>query len=164
MAQRFRIEGCKELERRLAALPKAMSRTVLRNALKKASAPMKAEAQGLAPTGLAESVVISTKLSKNQRRRRKADKATVEVFTGSKDPQAHLFEWGTAERRWRKGKSTGRMTPQPFMRPAWDATKKQAKDILFKEILLQLSKAVARLAKRAEKGTLSKRAIKELQG
>jgi len=112
-----------------------------------------------------KSVVISTKLSKNQKRGHKKDRAAVEVFVGSTHPLAHLIEFGTVERvRKKSGGSTGKMTQAPFMRPAWDATKGEALDILTKEIKAELLKAASRLAKRAEKGTLGKRAVKELRG
>lgn len=180
MAQRFVIEGGKELERRLAALPKAMSKTVLRNALKTAAKPVLEAVRTRAPYDptptkgfeqskhLRDRLYISTMLVKNQKRGRRRPKGEVEVFIGSDAPHAHLLEFGTTQRFYKtktgKSKSTGSINATPFLRPAWDATKKQAKDILFSEILVQLSKAVARLAKRAEKGTLSKRAIKELGG
>lgn len=36
----------------------------------------------------------------------------------------HFFEFGTAPRHHKKsGKYVGQITPKPFLRPAWDATK-----------------------------------------
>lgn len=35
-----------------------------------------------------------------------------------KGTHRHLVEYGTGNRRWKNGKSTGKMSPQPFMEPA----------------------------------------------
>lgn len=39
------------------------------------------------------------------------------AFVRSKSPHAHLFEFGTASRRWKSGKSTGSAPARPTMIP-----------------------------------------------
>lgn len=163
----FQIEGFKELDDMLKQLPKAMGKTVLRNALKKAAIPIRDAAKEnvpIGPTGnLKDSIGISTRLKKSQRRGRIRSKDRVEVFVGSSAPHAHLIEFGTVE-RFRKGArgATGAMPATPFLTQAWDATKQEALQIIQKELLTELLKAVKRLKTRAGKGTLGKRMVKEL--
>jgi HK97 gp10 family phage protein len=162
----FELDGLKELDQMLQDLPKAMSKTVLRNALKKAGAPIRDEAAANAPHGptgnLAKSIVVSTKLKKSQRRRMKQRDA-VEVFVGATAPHAYLVEFGSAERQRKNGASTGVMPSNPFFTRAWDATKATALKILVAEIRVELLKAAKRLRERAEKGTLSKRSTEALR-
>lgn len=163
----YELEGLKELDTMLRQLPKAMGKTVLRKALKKAAIPIRDAAKEKVPRGptgnLEESITIATRLTKSQRRGQIRQKDTVEVFVGSTAPHAHLIEWGTVE-RFRKGSrgATGKMPAVPFLTRAWDATKKEAWNILKKELANELVKAAERLRKRAVKGTLGKRQVKEL--
>ena len=155
----------RELEWMLDQLPKAMSKTVLKNALKKAAAPIRAAAEANAPAGptgnLKRGMIISTELKSHKVRARKS----VIVFVGAdavSAPHAHLVEFGTAPRYHENGKYVGQMPANPFFRHAWDATKHQALQIFVKEMETELLKAVLRLRTRAERGTLSKRATEEL--
>jgi len=163
----FRLEGLEELDRMLQQLPKAMGKTALRNALKKAAVPVRDAAKDGAPHGptgdLGDSIEISGRLTKNQRRGRRRQKDVVEIFVGSTDNKAHLVEWGTAE-RFRKGSggATGKMPAEPFMTRAWVRTRRKALKIITEELAKELVKAAARLRKRAVKGTLSKRVEREL--
>lgn len=59
--------------------------------------------------------------------------------------------------------STGRIQGVAFMTQAWDATKHDAKEILEAEMWEQVKKAVRRLAGRAQRGTLSVRAMRQMQ-
>ena len=154
-----------ELEWMLDQLPKAMSKTVLKNALKKAAKPVQAAAilnAPIGPTGnLKEGIIISTELKGHKVRAKKS----VIVFVGADAvtaPHAHLVEFGTAPRYQENGKYVGQMPANPFFRNAWDATKHQALQIFIKEMETELLKAVLRLVKRAEKGTLSTKAMSEL--
>lgn len=169
----FEIQGAKELDRMLSELPKAMSKAVLRKALVSAGEPIRAEAETMAPRGrtgkLKKSIVVSTRLRSSQKKDHRRDRTAVEVFVGSTAPCAHLVEFGTGDRSLRTPgpapvggnvlmvKSTGRMQPKPFLRPAWEMRKKEALQVLSREIWAELLKAAKRLAKKAEKGTLGKR-------
>jgi HK97 gp10 family phage protein len=155
------------LEKMLTQLPKAMGKAVLRNALKKAAKPTLKEAEATAPSrghdkSLSESFVISTKLNRGQRQRRRSARRPVEVFVGSTHPNAYQVEWGTGERVRKSGGETGSMPASPFFTRAWDATKNEALRIMVKEIEAELMKAAKRLAARAEKGTLGKKAREAL--
>lgn len=162
----YQITGLRELDALLQQLPRAMSNTVTRNALRKAGEPTRALAEENAPVeagGLKESMQISSQLNRNQRRGRQRIKHGAEVFVGSTSPLAHLVEFGTAERFRKGGASTGVMPAKPFLTQAWDSTKHEALAILGKELWAELRKAAKRLRRRAEKGTLSVRTMRELQ-
>ena len=162
----YRIDGLRELESALKQLPRSMSKTVVRNALKKAGEPIRAAGEANAPVaagGLKESIQLSTTLNRNQRRGRWRLKEGAEVFIGSTSPLGHLVEFGTAERYRKSGASTGVMPAQPFLTQAWDATKDEALDILKIELWRQLQKAAKRLARRAANKTLGIRTMREMQ-
>jgi HK97 gp10 family phage protein len=155
----------RELEWMLDQLPKAISKTVLKNALKKAAEPIRAAAEANAPVGptgnLKRGMIISTELKSHKVRAKKS----VLVFVGADAviaPHAHLVEFGTAPRYQENGKYVGQMPANPFFRNAWDATKHQALQIFIKEMETELLKAVLRLRRKAEKGTLSKSVAREL--
>jgi HK97 gp10 family phage protein len=163
----FEIDS-KELEEALAQLPKSMSKTVMRNACKKAAIPIRDEAVATVPMGprgnLAKSIKVSTKLKKSQQRWQNRDRSRVEVYVGSDAPHAHLVEWGTQERfqKKRSNKSVGDMPSNPWFTRAFDATKGKALEIMLREISNELVKAAKRLATKAEKRTLGKAAVRKL--
>lgn len=155
-----------ELEYMLNQLPKEMSKTVLRNALKKAAKPTQEAAEANAPVGptgnLKGGIIVSTKLKDRTVR----SKTGVIVFVGAdavKAPHAHLVEFGTGPRFHESGKYVGQMPANPFFRNAWDATKKQDLDVFTSEMGNELQKAVRRLKGKAEKGTLSVGVMRELE-
>ena len=158
----FKITGLQECMNALEQLPTvSMKRGVVRNALKKAAIPIKdrakENAQGIKienPGVIAESVKIGTSLKKSQRGRTERDRVT--VYVGSSHPLAHIFEWGTTERKKESGAKTGYIPPMPFMREAWDSKKKVSLDILKEELWKALEKAAKLLYKKALKGTLTK--------
>ena len=147
MAARVKIDGLKELARELKALGKhTTARSVARRVLKEAGKPIAERASALAPndpaTGsgdLKSSIAVSTKLNKRQRGQvRKGGKSNVEVYVGTNDPAGVQQEFGNVNHG-----------PQPFMRPAWSATKLVALKIITKEFKGEILKAAQRLAKKA---------------
>ena len=167
MAQAFKFEihGLKETLAALEQLPTvSMKKTAVRNALKKAAIPISAAAKIKAGSikydaeSIVKSIHVDTKLTRKQRR----DRSRVTVYVGPSHPLAHLFEWGTAQRFKKSGAYTGYITATPFLRQAWDEKKMVALETLKKELWEQIKKAAKRLAKRAEKGTLSKTQISGL--
>lgn len=95
-------------------------------------------------------IEASTTLSKRQRRGRrsaiqKAKAFGVEVFVGPgpRGPGV-LNEFGSVLRRTKKGKSTGIMPANPFMRPAWEAGKMQALETFSKKLWGYVEKAAER--------------------
>ena len=147
----------KNLERALKRLPKAMGKSVLRAAAKKALRPVLTAAQANAPVGRTgrykKSFAIKSTLSKRQRRgRAKLSRGGVVMYVGSTDSKAHLLEFGTFKMRAR-----------PTLRPAWDANKHRVLAVLSDEIWFALARAARRLAKRAEAGKLSSKQIRGLR-
>jgi len=143
----FRVEmlGFRELEQALLELPKAVAKSALRQALKKAGQPVVADAQRKVPvlTGeLLGSLDIRSTLSKRQRRGR-AKAGDVEMFIGPSWPKGahgHLVEFGTSK-----------MAARPFLRPAWDANKERVLAAIGKELWASIEKAARRLARKAER-------------
>tara|TARA_Y100000310_G_scaffold325782_1_gene389814 strand:+ start:615 stop:1085 length:471 start_codon:yes stop_codon:yes gene_type:complete len=156
MSVTIKIEGLRELERELAKLPKSTGKGVLRRTLKKAAQPMAQAMKDAAPRGdtatdrLAESIAVSTKLSKRQARLHRKmfrnDRAAIEMFVGpGPDPAAWNQEFGNVNHG-----------PQPFVRPAWDSEKgpllDRLKDDLWSEIQKTIKRAEARAAKARARG------------
>jgi len=137
----------------------SMKKTVVRNALKKASLPIKEAAQANAQSlpmraaKLADSIKIGTSVKKSQRGR--VDRSRVTVYVGSSHPLAHLFEFGTAERFTKTGAYRGYIPPMPFMRTAFDSQKKVSLGLLKEELWRALEKAAKLLNKKAKRGTLT---------
>ena len=150
MSVTVKVEGGKDLQRALDELSKSAGKGVVRRALMTAAKTFVERAESLAPNDpatyegdLASTIAVSTKLSTRQRRAHrkmfKDDKASVEVFAGAGPvPQAHLQEFGTRHH-----------AAQPFMRPAWMATKEQVLSGLKKEIKTEIDKTMARAARKA---------------
>ncbi len=175
----FELTGVKELTRLLDQLPTvSMRKTVVRNALKKAGQPIVMAAKASVPVEdgyLRDSLQVSTKLKESQKPKGRRDRTTVTVYVGSSAPHAHLVEFGTVERKLKtprvakiKGHyavitTTGFVSPNPFMRKAWDAMKTTALKIFAQEMKVELYKSARRLAKRAASGKLTKRQIEGLR-
>lgn len=148
-----RLDGAKELEEVLEQLPKAMGKKVLRDAAKVALVPVLVDAMagarqdvGIVSGKYRYSYTINSSLTSRQRRAAKAagEGGNVDVYVGSNDFKAHLIEFGTRF-----------MRAVPVLRPAWDANKDKVFKIFFDEIGGNLSKAAARLFKKAFKGKLT---------
>jgi HK97 gp10 family phage protein len=142
----IKIEGLKELDEALGEFPKATARNVLKRVAVKSLQPLITMARQLVPvrTGeLRNSLKITTKLSKRQasiarREAAREGKSFYQTYAGpSALPYAHMVEFGTSK-----------MKAQPYMRPAWDATKHQALDIISKELEKEINAAAARAAKK----------------
>lgn len=136
------MEGFKEAEKVMMNLPKATAKAAMRRLLKKAAQPIAEAGRANAPErlgGLKESYGVGTRLSKRQGRvsRRESD---VEVFAGPNDPAAVQTEFGNDHQ-----------SAEPHLRPAWDAEKYNALDIISEGLMDEVSKTVARYAKRMRK-------------
>lgn len=150
MKTTVRVDGLKELDAALGALGaefgKPAAKAVLRRIATKALTPMRDTAIALAPddpaTGgrdLKRSITIGTRLTKRQAREARKDqnKALVTVYMGTSDAAAIPQEFGTVNHG-----------PQPFMRPAFDAHKEEAVNIVAKELGPEIERTATRLAKR----------------
>lgn len=167
--------GGPELADALRELGDFAGKTTAKNAMKRgmivAAQPMIQSARANAPKdthGLEQSITASTRLSKRQKRaRRGADKFTMEVFVGPdyrKGAHGVLQEFGT-EDRWQRDrmgvphKFVGRVTPHPFMRPAFDSTYRTVFDGFVPAIAAEIEKARQRVY-RKQKRALAKAAKK----
>lgn len=143
MAQSFRIDGLKELDKALGELPRSTGKNVLRRVGRKALEPMLLNAVSRAPTDdfdLVEGMGVSSKLTRRQKslHRKMGGPATVELFAGAgPHPQAHLQEFGTVNHG-----------PQPFLRPAWDAGKDRVLEDIKSGLWTEVAKSAARLARK----------------
>lgn len=173
MSATVKISGLRELEKALAQLPKATGRAVLKRVLVKAGKPIADMASSLAPrdTGeLAGSIKVSAKIKNNTG---KSEYAAVMKAGGSKDQavaalrsarrsaggagsSAEVYVGPTqakskkdAIKRIVQEFGSEKQGPQPYMRPAWDAQKGRALEIVKNELGGEIAKSAARVAKRA---------------
>lgn len=160
---------------------RATQKAVMRRALKNAAQPIADKANNYAeigPTGrLSESVIVGTKV-KNEAgnvaysqtlraggtkgeavaamRSARRGNSTVEMFVGPvvEAFYARFVEFGTAP-HINGGRFAGTMNPgtppRPFLRPAWDSEQEAVLDRVGAEMWSEISKAVARAAKRKAK-------------
>lgn len=165
-----KVDGLRELDAALGELSKASARSVLHRVLRRAAEPIAEKARQLAPddpaTGapdLRTSIAVSSKLrnpvgkaefaavmraggSKAEARaalreaRRAGSTSFAEMHVGPSQGGGHgvLQEFGTVHH-----------AAQPFMRPAWEAHKEQALDIIKRDLGDEIDKAAKRAAKRA---------------
>ncbi len=149
----FTLIGDKELTKTLTAIADPRARKgIARHSLRKGAKPIAETAGRLAPRRksaggpereeeLHESIAVSSRLSKRQKKRRGKAKAEVEIFVGTTAlPHAHLQEFG-----WEEG------APQPYLRPAWDGGKRQALKDILKESWKGIERRAKRLARKARK-------------
>lgn len=158
--------GFRALDQALGELPKATARNVLIRTIKKAGKPIADEASRLALPGktgkLSSRIAVSARLKNKvgaaeyhaalrdglgkaaavsalRDARRAAKGSFAEMFVGPARGvlrYAHLVEFGTVH-----------SAPKPFMRPAWDSNKRQALDIIRKELGTEIIMAAKRLAR-----------------
>jgi HK97 gp10 family phage protein len=154
--RKTKITGAKQLDNALKQLPKATSKNVLRRSLIKAAKPTAQFAETLAPRGasgsLVESIEVGTKLAKSQQRG--AVRYPVNVYVGPNMREgfyAPYVEFGTEK-----------ATAQPFMRPAWIATRGRVLNLFGDEVWKALEKSARTLARKAASGKLSKTARRTL--
>lgn len=140
----YKMTGLRELETTLRQIPKAMGRRAGLNALRQGGEPIAKMARAIAPVdegNLRESIDVSTRLARSQA----GDKgalAPVEMYVGpGQHPQAITQEFGTFKE-----------AAQPFMRPAWDAQRVHALDIIGTALGIELDKAAKRYAKKVAAG------------
>ena len=140
MEVKVRVLGLSQLEQGLSELPRATGKNVLRRVLRQRGEPIAERARNLAPVDegdLKDSIGVSTKLSRSQRRRRRK-RAAVEMFVGpGSHPQAITQEFGTFFH-----------PPQPFMRPAWEAEKGSILEDLSGDLWTEIDKAAQRIARK----------------
>ncbi|UWS05631.1 hypothetical protein K4K94_07885 [Phaeobacter inhibens] len=146
----LKMEGLRELDNDLAALPKAVSKPVVRRALAKQLQPVAEMANYLWPGADDSAFAVSSRL-KNGQPQPDVGSSAVTMFVGAtrSAPHAHLREWGTEPRYHKSGKYVGAVAPTPSLTPSWEAYKGDILQGLAAEIRGELE---ATLSRRAERG------------
>lgn len=162
----IKLTGANELKAVIEKLPQVLADKVYMQALRTGANFMRDEVKARVP--VADSYNQSHAFTKKGRSSSRTlliklrDEIRVKVLTKtdiSYELAVHtgrafwglFFEFGTAERSTASGAGRGRITPHPFMRPAFEANKTKALDMIGKELGLNVEKQAARLA-----GPLSK--------
>lgn len=136
------IDGLKELDQALSALPRSVGKKVARDVLRDAAEPMARTARQLAPRDeyhLYDSIDVSTRLNPRQRSLHREDATPTfqEMFVGTNNPAGVQQEFGNE-----------RHGAQPFMRPAWDAEKTPTLNRIANSLWFHIEKAARRLARK----------------
>lgn len=136
---RVRVEGLRELERALSELPKSTGKRIAQQVLLEAAQPIADAGEANAPIltgGLKSSYGVGTKLTRRQRKASKKE-SPVEVYAGPNNPAAIQTEFGNQHQ-----------AAEPHLRPAWDANKSAALEIIKTRMWEKVSAAAKRLARR----------------
>jgi len=140
-----RIEGVDKLVRRFKKLERAygMRGELLEGALLGASKIVRRRVQAnapLGPTGNLRRSVVAKKFNYQLNNKPAAFCAIDRRIA----PHAHLVEYGTAERHWKSGKSTGHMPAKPFFKPGVEQSTPHVRMYLKSQIQELLKRAVRR--------------------
>ncbi len=159
MAELFKIQGARELDKVLQKLPRKMGEKALRSALMSASKPMLDEMKRRAPvrgSGLAKRFRVGAKkgrlpgfLRASIRRRaiKSKDRLAVTVLVGAfRVFYAQMVEFGTKH-----------SPARPFVRPAFDGNAVGAIGTIGKKLGEQIEKETLKLAGSFAKSGLSSR-------
>lgn len=147
MKTTVKVEGLRELDRQLSQFTTSRRRAIGRVALDNGGEILAKAARALAPVdggGLRESIDVSGTLTRRQRglHQKIADQ---ERFVGPDDrPSAIAQEFGNENH-----------PPQPFMRPAWDATQQQVLQRITDELWVGIQNTLRINARRAARVTAS---------
>lgn len=159
------VKGWRELEQALYELGNdRVIRATMKRAMLEAAEPMARAArrnlQSVTKRGdgsLEESIDVGVRLNRRQSGERrgvhahlKAKGTLVEVFVGAGKggAQAHLIEFGTGVRTNKKGANRGRIQARPFMRPAWEAHKRQVLTDFGVQLGREIEASARRIAKK----------------
>lgn len=167
----FALTGFSDLEEKLKALPQNVAKRASFAAMRRAAKIMADEQRALAgpfadtiivkaraknTAGLAEygevmrgggSFRDASAALRDARRSSSGAPSRITVVVGSSAPHAHFSEFGTVERFWKSGKSTGIMPMNPFIRPAWDAKVDDCLVAIKRELLVEIEKAETKIAR-----------------
>ena len=145
--------GFKEMDALLQAIPRQLAGQGVASGMRRALQPVAAAARSYAPGSLSERIRIAPTIKAGQQAQslEKPGKGKRVMYVGATAPHAHLVEFGTGPRYQKSGKYVGIMTPDPFLRPAWDANKDEVLANLAKAIRDEIEKALRRRTARAIK-------------
>jgi HK97 gp10 family phage protein len=137
-----RTSGFRELDQALTQIAQRSQRPLLLRALRKAAAPLAAEIKQRAPRDegdLQASIIVSTRLTKRQRRMNRSSKSFAEIHVGpSGDGTAGVLNYA-----WHVEFGTAEAAAQPFMRPAWDGFQGRAIDLIRSELAAAISRSMS---------------------
>jgi len=128
-------------------LPPSLSEKVLASAHRSSLLPLVKKAKLLAPEGPTGNLVDSIGTERVTQARKGGVQAGPKRRGRFKGFAGHLVEFGTKARTKKRGASTGKMTPKPFMAPAFE----QTKDLVNDQIADNIGKSLFRLMKRTLK-------------
>lgn len=167
MTVKLTLQGGRQLDAALRELKTVTARRVGDRAMVAALKPVLDDAVRMAPVGdhtadharrfhYVETLGIGKKLNASQAAAEKKISGVpaqhlLMRYVGSSSPLAHLFEFGTGQRRHKDGSSTGRMAPHPHMRAAWDANLDAVFNTMVERLGIEVDKAAKRAAKKALK-------------
>jgi hypothetical protein len=117
--------GVKPIDYVLKRLPQQLNHRVLQSAHYDAAKVLVNEAKNLAPEGPTGNLVDSIGTVRPSMSKA-SELGLIEVGPRRgryKGNAAHLVEYGTVQRRNKRGANRGKMTAKPFMFPAWEKTK-----------------------------------------
>jgi HK97 gp10 family phage protein len=130
------VTGLKEIDKVLRELPLQLTHNVLAQAHTAAAKPLVDRAKLLAPEGPTGNLVDSIGTERLPR-------GSAEIGQVQAGPRrsrkhrghaGHMVEYGTKKRANKSGANRGVMSKQPFMRPAFEATKTQVEGSIAEQI------------------------------
>lgn len=137
----FNVVGLRETVEAMQDLRKSTNERAMREALRAGGEITAQAARAIAPVdtgGLREGINVSAQLSSRQRKMH-TKRAEVEMFVGpAGGPKAIVQEFGSVDQ-----------PPQPYMRPAWDATHREVLARIADEVMVRVQKATDRARKKA---------------
>ena len=143
----FELVGARELARMMESLPRKMSGPVVRKALREGGKVILAAAREKAPVGETGNLKKSMSPGRGIRVRTYRRIGVTVAIVGPSWPlgsHASWIEFGTAMRKTKDKKKRGRVSAQPFLRPAFDANVGRAQRIIESIMASGLKAAVAR--------------------
>lgn len=140
-----RIEGFREASRTLSDLSKTVAKNVGKRSLMPGAKLLRDAVSSNAPRlegNLADSVIVTDKMTKaTKRRKKRAGDNSVEVYVIADDPAAVPQEYGTHD-----------MPAQPYFARSVASTKARIFELVGEAIRQETTKAAQRAAKKAAKG------------
>ncbi len=142
------ITGFKEIDTVLKKMPARLSEKVLSSAHRSSLIPLVKKAKLLAPEGPTGNLVDSIGTERVTQSKKGGVQAGPKRRGRFKGNHGHLVEFGTKSRRKKSGANTGSMPAQPFMQPAFDATKDLVNDQIAEKIGTTLFRFMKRTLKK----------------
>ncbi|MCE9635074.1 MAG: hypothetical protein K8T90_05145 [Planctomycetes bacterium] len=162
------VVGFKELDAALAEIPASLRRNVVLAALRKASQPIVRDARARARRGMDPRRRGSMKQRKSGESLRigpGADSIAARAIPSSVATEASVTVGPDARHWYMKFLEFGsaRQSPARFLTPAFEVNKEAAVQLAGEELWKTISATARRLAKQAEAGTLSRKALEGLR-